>query len=184
MRTAHHHVLSVVVAMLPLCSAATAGELADLFAKTHPKIQPDFGAPPAPGARIPPPPMANQKDGVSEISMERAGCVWKCPEYFVSIMADGTVRYIGGRYSPHPGIRVGKLRTNPFSNLARFIRDTGFMQMKDSYSAAVSDQETVYTSIVINGTRKIVSNYGNAGPPALWAIQELIDKIVAQTDWR
>jgi hypothetical protein len=41
------------------------------------------------------------------------------------------------------------------------------MSLKDGYSAAITDNPTVYTMVVMNGRRKIVSNNAGAGPATL-----------------
>ena len=38
--------------------------------------------------------------------------------------------------------------------------------------------------VVRNGKRKTVSNYANAGPMKLWAIESLIDDLLRNAQWR
>jgi hypothetical protein len=47
----------------------------------------------------------------------------------------------------------------------------------------VTDNPTVYTTVVMDGKRKVVSNYANAGPTKLWAIEQLIDKLLLEAKW-
>jgi hypothetical protein len=57
------------------------------------------------------------------------------------------------------------------------------MDLADAYTIAVTDNPTVYTTVVMNGQRKIISNYANAGPKTLWAIEELIDHLLDKATW-
>lgn len=59
-------------------------------------------------------------------------------------------------------------------------------------------QETVVTSGLIilalvargvlveagNGKRKVISNHANSGPTTLWAVEQLIDGLMAKADWK
>jgi hypothetical protein len=57
------------------------------------------------------------------------------------------------------------------------------MQFDDSYSREITDCATTYTMVVMNGKRKTISNYANAGPTKLWAIEQLIDDLMAKAKW-
>jgi hypothetical protein len=69
------------------------------------------------------------------------------------------------------------------NRLAKVIKETGFMALEDIYAVMITDQPTVYTTVVMDGVKKVVSNYGNGGPPILWAIEELIDKLLLEAEW-
>ena len=55
--------------------------------------------------------------------------------------------------------------------------------MRDEYETSVTDNPTVYAYIVMSGKKKIIRNYANSGPTKLWAIQELIDKLLLEAEW-
>lgn len=63
------------------------------------------------------------------------------------------------------------------------MQDHGFAGLHDDYSTRTTDQETVITTVLQGGRRKIVANYGDAGPQNLWEVQTLIDGAVAQAHW-
>jgi hypothetical protein len=68
--------------------------------------------------------------------------------------------------------------------VAQFALDAKVTQMKDWYlDDGITDMETVLTSLVVNGARKTVSEYTNSGPPDLWALEQLLDKLLAETIW-
>ena len=58
------------------------------------------------------------------------------------------------------------------------------MDLEDNYSRKITDLSTTYTMVVMNGRRKTVSNYGEAAPSKLWAIEKLIDDLMTKAEWR
>ena len=57
------------------------------------------------------------------------------------------------------------------------------MDLQDSYWRPVTDNPAAFTTAVIGGKRKVVSNYADAGPSKLWPIEQLIDKILLEATW-
>lgn len=55
--------------------------------------------------------------------------------------------------------------------------------MEDTYSCPVTDFPNVYTMVKMRGKQKVVKNYANAGPSKLWAIEQLIDKLLLEAEW-
>lgn len=93
------------------------------------------------------------------------------------------MRYNGGSFVKKTGEHTGKINKYHFNNLARFFKDSGYMDLAHSYSAPVTDNPTTYTTVVMNGKRKIILNYGDAVPIKLWAIEQLIDKLMMDAKW-
>lgn len=175
--------LILLITAVILSTPALAGELYEQFIKLHPGGDTDVNEQGvSPGARqfsYPPKPT-----GITEIGLERAGCYGTCPCYTVRITSDGRVRYLGERYVSRLGKHTGRIPTYSFQQVAEFIRDAGVAGFHDSYQDLnVSDQETTYTLFAIDGVQKLVSDYGNSGPTTLWAIEQLIDKLLAETKW-
>lgn len=121
--------------------------------------------------------------GITEIGIERTACFGTCPVYTFIIKSDGTFRYKGNRYVERLGDFTGKVPVWYFHQLAQFIRDSGYMELNDGYTCGVTDNPTTYTMVVMNGTRKTVSNYAQAGPTKLWAVEELIDDLMSKAKW-
>ena len=121
--------------------------------------------------------------GITEIGLERTTCFGTCPAYTVFIKSNGDVRYWGDKYADRLGEHTGKVNTAAFNELAQFINDSGYMDLEDTYQRLVTDDSTAYTTVVKKGKRKVIKNYANAGPTKLWAIEELIDKLVLSTNW-
>jgi hypothetical protein len=70
-----------------------------------------------------------------------------------------------------------------FHRLAQFIKDSDYMGLENDYDRMVTDAATTYTMVVMKGKRKTVSNYANAGPTKLWAIEQLIDDLMDEAKW-
>jgi hypothetical protein len=158
-----------------LANVAHAGRLAELYQQAHsPK------SPPVTITRQYTEPKAH---GITEIGLERTRCYGTCPDYTVVIKSNGNVSYNGGMYAPRKGRFTGRVEPWKFDQLARYINEAGFAKFADSYTAGVTDNPTVYTGVVTRGKRKIVSDYAQSGPANLWAIENLLDNLVAQTVW-
>ena len=127
--------------------------------------------------------VASTNHGITEIGIERSGCFGTCPIYTFIIKSDGTFRYKGIEYVERKGEFVGTIPVWYFHRLAQFIRDSGYMELEDTYTRMVTDNPTTYTMVVMNGKRKTISNYANAGPTKLWAIEQLIDDLMAKAKW-
>ena len=158
--------------MLPLvlCSSWTAAQTTVLppgverypgTAKTKPQTLPD----------------------ISELALERTRCLASCPAYTVTIQADGTFSYTGVYNVTHMGQRTGKVNVGQLKQVFRYIDEIGFTDFKTSYLSPFLDNATVRTSVVQNGTRQTVTNYANSGPATLWALETLIDTLLATATW-
>lgn len=121
--------------------------------------------------------------GITEIGLERTLCFGTCPVYTVIMKSDGSLRYYGKRYVEKKGKLTGQVSKSRFNQLAQFIKDADFMELEHSYDRPVTDLPTVYTKVVMDGRQKVVRNYANAGPTKLWAIEQLIDKLLAEAEW-
>jgi len=124
-----------------------------------------------------------QDHGIMEIGLRRTACLGKCPVYSVVIKSDGTFRYTGKQHVQRKGKHSGKVSLWSLDKLAEVIKETGFMALEDSYAVMITCQPTVYTTVVMDGVKKVVSNYGNGGPPILLTIEELIDKLLLEAEW-
>lgn len=127
--------------------------------------------------------VASRNHGISEIGIERSGCVGTCPIYTLIVKSDGTFRYNGGSYADRIGKYSGRIPSWQFHFLAQYIRDSNYMKFGHRYSRNVTGSGITYTTVVINGERKTISNYANAGPTELWAIEQLIDQLLTKAKW-
>lgn len=125
----------------------------------------------------------SRNHGITEMGIERTSCFGTCPVYTFIIRSDGTFRYKGFEYVQRKGAFTGKIPESEFHTLAQFIKDSGYFALEQDYYAPVTDNPTVYTTVVMNGKRKCICNYANAGPTRLWAIEQLIDALLTKATW-
>lgn len=122
--------------------------------------------------------------GITQIGIERGGGgLGAGPTYAFICESDGTFRYEGVGNVVRKGNLTGKIPPEDFNRLAQFISDSGYMELESAYTpriGGVTDQPHVWTMVVANAKRKVVNNYQNAGPPKLWAIEQLIDALLAR----
>jgi len=161
----------IVCLLLGLSTASVAGEVAELYKKSGDHSFTLVDA------------LPSTSNGVTEVGMERTSCFGTCPVYSVIIERDGTFRYDGGRYAPKAGQWTGHVRKWDLDNLTAFICDTDYMKLASHYEIGYTDSPTAYTTVITDGKRKIISNYADAGPIKLWAIQQLIDKLLLEATW-
>jgi len=132
---------------------------------------------------IRPPENQNEQHGISEIAIQRGYNFGLAPVYMFTAKKDGSVFYHGEAHVDRKGAHTGKIYEWQFNQLAQFILDSGYLQLKSYYASEYTCQATVYTSIIANGNRKIVKNYGRAGPASLWAVEQLIDQLMQLVQW-
>jgi hypothetical protein len=166
--------LLIAACLTVACSAAQAGEIRDFY---------EASGSPKDIATVDFVPAAPPDHGITEIGIERTACFGRCPTYTFIVKDDGTFRYTGEANVDRKGAFTGSVPVGVFNWLAQFIRDSGYMQLKDGYTMQVTDLPSTYTMVVMNGQKKVVEDYGHAGPPPLVAAEILIDFLIEHADW-
>jgi len=119
-----------------------------------------------------------QGEPVKEIALERTPCFGACPVYKVTLKPDGTVIYEGKRFVDKIGRFEGKIIPEDFANLAQVTNSLGFWKLQDKYTAPITDMPSALVTIKQGEKSKTTDNYASRGPAELWAIEQLIDKVV------
>ncbi len=167
--------LLVTTYLIIACSTAQAGEIRDLYEAS--------GSSPKDVQKVDALPLSHTDHGITEIGIERTPCLGQCAIYTLVVKNDGTFRYTGGVNVEHMGAHTGKIRDGAFDRVAQFIRDSGYMQLKDGYDRQMTDFPTTYTMVVMKGQRKVIKDQGYAGPSLLWATEVLIDRLLEGATW-
>ncbi len=118
---------------------------------------------------------------ITEITLERTACFGSCPMYKVTLRRDGTATYVGRRFVERLGTYKGQI--HGFERLAQLAEARGYFNLNNRYTVRATDLPSTVTSVVRNGRRKTVTNYGDSGPVELWGIETAIDGLVANTKW-
>ena len=121
--------------------------------------------------------------GITEIGIERSGCLGSCPTYTFIVKSDGNFRYKGEGYVDRKGEFTGTINVWEFNQLAKFIKESGYMELKNTYTRGVTDSPTTFTMVLISGKQKVVSDYAHSGPTKLWATEQLVDNLLIKAKW-
>lgn len=118
--------------------------------------------------------------GIKEVTLERTPCFGGCPVYKVTLRSDGTATYVGSRFVDRIGTYEGKFWARDFERLAKVIENAEFWTMKDKYTLPITDQASQILTVKSDKSTKTVSEYGDSGPEDLWALQLVVDGVVAR----
>ena len=128
------------------------------------------------------------------ITLERTVCFGGCPDYKLTITADGAVVFEGRHAVKQDGatIKSAITRERLKQLMSEFDRVKFFLE--DDYSSdsrvcneGMDDSQATITSIRINGKSKTVSHYdgctGPKGPKDISELEKKIDEIVNTAQW-
>ncbi|HEY2434552.1 MAG TPA: DUF6438 domain-containing protein [Vicinamibacterales bacterium] len=110
------------------------------------------------------------------ITLERTPCFGRCPVYTVTIADDGRVTYDGRQFVRVDGAHEWRIDRAAVRALAAEIEKAGFFEMKDEYTALITDHPTTYTEVAIGNRHKRIKDYVS-GPAALKEIEKRIDDV-------
>jgi hypothetical protein len=129
---------------------------------------------------------APAQEGPVEITLRRTVCYGFCPAYTVTITGDGAVRYVGERFVNVVGPASATIpREDVAALLARFD-EIGFDQLDDEYRGMMTDLPTTTITLVRNGRRKSLVDYGGTSvgmPRAVRDLQAEIDRVAGTAQW-
>jgi hypothetical protein len=118
-------------------------------------------------------PSSADQNQITEVTLERTPCFGYCPFYKVTLKSDGTIIYEGKKFVQMMGTYKGEVYN--FERLAQLISSVNYFNLNDNYRAGVSDLPSAITSVVQNGKRKTIVDYGGAGPIELWGVEMAVD---------
>jgi hypothetical protein len=125
---------------------------------------------------------------ISEITMQRYGCLGPCPIYTVSFKSNGTASYVGlpnhaGTQNWHKiGTYLGE--TKEFPNLATWIESQHFFELREKCDQGATDTEVITTTVIIRETvKKVVVCDSSKAPPELRAVYSAIDQVASRVKW-
>jgi len=129
------------------------------------------------------------------ITLERTACFGFCPDYKLTITADGSVVFEGRRFVKQEGATMKSAITQDqlkrlmveFDRVKFFSLEDDYMDNPRVCAENETDNPSAFTSIRINGKSKTVRHYhGCRGPKVPKEITELedkIDEIVNTAQW-
>ena len=106
------------------------------------------------------------------ISLQRTACFGTCPIYKIEIFSDGSGIYTGTRFVENIGATKFSLSKTQLNLILTRAETIGFTNMKEEYSAPISDLPTTFIQI----KDKKIKDYTGA-PKTLKSLENLIDKV-------
>jgi len=145
-------------------------------------------------AMIPKAIFVGQKAGTDSITLERTACFGTCPMYKLTIDSDGTVTFVGERFTKTIGEATGKISPNDFRQFVSEFEKINYFSLPDSFLPGtpvcperVTDMPSANTSIRLKGKTKSVSHYHGCGDsgvlPKLTALENKIDEVAGTQKW-
>jgi uncharacterized protein DUF6438 len=110
------------------------------------------------------------------ITLSRTACFGTCPVYTVSLSEDGRVAYEGLQHVRVSGKQTWTIDPAKVRALADDMEKAGFFEMRDEYTARVTDLPTVITTLTRGSRTKAVKDYFGA-PPSLKELEQRIDDV-------
>jgi hypothetical protein len=117
------------------------------------------------------------------VSLDRGACFGTCPDYEITLRADGTAQWHGRNFVDRAGQWDGAFSPAEFSKLAAFMRRCGFFDWDDEYVDTVTDLPTYVITAKDGSSAKSVLQYATDEPADFWVVATLIDAIATSGTW-
>ncbi|MEP6849988.1 MAG: DUF6438 domain-containing protein, partial [Acidobacteriota bacterium] len=124
------------------------------------------------------------------ITLERGPCFGRCPQYTVTISADGKIEFEGKTNTKVIGKASGKISENDLKELVTAFEKINYFDLKERYTddacpEVATDMSSATTSFQSNGKQKTVFHYHGcvtkdtheSYPPGLNLLENKIDDI-------
>ena len=129
------------------------------------------------------PAVSAAKGEVTRIGLERLRCFAGCQGYTFIVEPDGRFTYEGRYDVERMGRHTGQVSEGYLLQIIKFMEDMNFMALNTSYADQFLDGPSVYTMVEKGGEIHVVENYANNGPGSLWALEQLMDKLLETAEW-
>jgi hypothetical protein len=127
-------------------------------------------------------PRLNAASQITEITLQRTGCLGRCPIDELTLRTDGTAQYTGKMNTARTGQYKGTFRKGEFGQLWRWLESSGFFTMKESHGLPDIYSPDQIISAVRDRQRKTLVNHGGASL-VLWGIESAIRGVAADIVW-
>jgi len=130
------------------------------------------------------------------ITIKRTVCYGTCPDYTVTITADGSVTFAGREYVKTKGTFKSTISRETLRQLIAEFEKVKYFSLHDRYEREEdgcpevwTDNPSAITSIRINGKTKSISHYygcqskGTIYPKDLTLLETKIDELVGTDRW-
>ena len=119
---------------------------------------------------------------ITEIALDRTGCLGRCPIDSLRLEAGGRVRYTGIGCVGEAGEFRGTLPLQLYVRLAELAEQIGFFEMPDGYDLLITDKPALLIGITRDGQQKVVLD-ALGGPARLWAFELAVYQTLRAVEW-
>ena len=119
-----------------------------------------------------------QRSGVPEdfsLTLERIGCLGECPDYKVTIRADGTVLYVGRAYVMVQRARSRKMKPADLQKLIAKLEEVKFFEWQTKDLVCVDFPEVHIAATIAGRHNKVLE--GCKTPGKILELAKFIDKV-------
>ncbi len=126
------------------------------------------------------------------VELRRSGCFGRCPSYRVSLDGDGTVSFVGERFTAALGEQHGSVASARVVQLQAELRAEPFSALEGRYTPSdprcgptVTDMASVDITITDRGRQRHITHYLGCAhaPAALRALAKAIDDATGSARW-
>jgi hypothetical protein len=106
------------------------------------------------------------------ITLERVGCLGNCPDYKITILGNGSVRYEGRGYVRIAGIRNRAIPAADVQKLVQKLRDENFFDWEEKKQVCIDFPEVNITATLKRQRKHVLEGCNSPGK-----VLELADEI-------
>ena len=81
-------------------------------------------------------------------------------------------------------IQRGRMEKGTFARLSRLLDEGGLSQWGDKYEIAAFHRTKYLLTIQRGKSERVIDDYGQAGPPSLWAFELVVERLIDTTAWK
>jgi hypothetical protein len=115
------------------------------------------------------------------VTLQRTGCLGSCPEYKVTILADGSVQYEGQWYVHAKGARNKTIPPSGVEKLVQRLRSEDFFAWEEKKTSCL-DLPEVHITVTMDGRHKHVLEGCNEQGKIL-ALADAVDRAAGTKQW-
>jgi len=118
------------------------------------------------------------------ITVESWACLGACPVYSVQLTRDGHAELNAIAHVGREGRFVGEISTFSFGRLSLLLEKMGFQHLAREYVSNFIDVGGHVVTVKAGTQQWSVKDEGGTGPVELWAVEQIIDKMLDRIDWQ
>ncbi len=120
-------------------------------------------------------------------SLQRSGCMGKCPAYLVEIFSDETVKYHGMADVQMIGYFESTINIDQVNSIFESAEKIHYFDLSDQYPIGdliVYDLPTTTSFLNLNGKKKKITNHNYGYPNELLEFEKQIDLVIYGLTWK